>query len=195
VKGINITISIGINIINVILKLIIIKLVESMREDTKSEQMNSIKVAVFLAQFFNTGLLLLLSCANLSETNIPLLKGFFKGPYTDFNSAWFKEIGPLIITTMVIGMFMPVIEFLINYSLKTVLRCLDRKFKSDQYVSQKKSIQLYIDTYAGPDYLIHYRFSSIMNTVFVCLMFGTALPMLFPIGLLSFIILYISERV
>lgn len=194
VKGINISISMGIVIINVLLKFIIIKLVEVVRQDTKSKQMNSIKIAVFLSQFFNTGLLLLLSVSNLSEHNVPFLSSFFQGPYTDLNSNWFKEISPLIVTTMVISMFMPIIEFLINYSMKTALRCLDRKFKSDYYITQKKNIQLYIDTYSGPDFVIHYRFSQIMNIVFVCMLYGTALPILYPIGLLSLIILHISER-
>ena len=97
-------------------------------------------MAVFLTQFFNTGFLLLLSAANLSESNIPLLQGLFRGPYTDFNNDWFRNVAPVIVKTMLIGAFMPVIEFLINFSMKTTFRCLDRKFKSDSYVSQKKSI-------------------------------------------------------
>ena len=42
--------------------------------------------------------------------------------------------------------------------------------------------------------MIHYRYSSIMNTVFVCLMYGTALPILYPIGLLAFVVLFSVER-
>jgi hypothetical protein len=51
-----------------------------------------------------------------------------------------------------------------------------------------------VDTYSGPEYTIHYRYSSIMNMVFVCTMFGTALPILYPIALLAMIIQYIVER-
>ena len=187
-------ITVGINIINVILKLIIVKLVEFLAQDSKSAQLNSIKVFVFIAQFFNTGLLLLLSAANLKETNIPLIKSFFKGPYADFNSDWFRNVGPLIVQTMFIAAFMPIIEFLINYSMKTVFRLIDRRFTRDSFVSSKKSIQLYIDTYAGPDYMIHQRYSTILNTIFVCMLFGTALPLLFPISLLTLCVLYVSER-
>jgi hypothetical protein len=53
----------------------------------------------------------------------------------------------------------------------------------------------YVEIYSGPEYSIHYRFSSILNTVFVTAMYGTALPILFPIGLMAFVILYVWERV
>lgn len=86
VKGINLGISVGINVINIILKMILIKLVEIIRHDTKSKQMNAIKIGVFLTQFFNTGFLLVLATSNMSETNIPLLKSLFRGPYTDMTS-------------------------------------------------------------------------------------------------------------
>ena len=88
--------------------------------------MRSIKVGIFLTLFFNTGILLMISGANFSETSVPLLKGIFNGPYTDFNYAWFKEVGPLIVKTMLIGAFMPIIEFLIGWSLLNVMRIMDR---------------------------------------------------------------------
>lgn len=61
-------------------------------------------------------------------------------------------------------------------------------------MSKKQSIQLYINTYTGPEFLIHYRYSSIMNIFFVCLLYGTALPILYPIALLSMCVLYVAER-
>ena len=42
--------------------------------------------------------------------------------------------------------------------------------------------------------MIHFRYSTIMNIVFVTFMFGTAIPILYPIALLSFTVLYIMER-
>jgi hypothetical protein len=58
--------------VNLILKKVIIKLIEWIAEDTYSQQLSSITNGVFYAQFFNTGLLLLLVNANLTEhTLIP----------------------------------------------------------------------------------------------------------------------------
>jgi len=95
---------------------------------------------------------------------------------------------------MIISSIFPVLEFAGFYGLKTFFRLLDRSFTSDSYKSKKKSINQYIDTYAGPEYQIHFRFSAIMNTCFVCFTYGAALPILFPIALLAFVVLYITER-
>lgn len=90
---------------------------------------------------------------------------------------------------------MPVVEFSMNYGLKFGLRLLDRSFKSDKFLSKKKSIQLYVDMYSGPEYMIHLRFSTIMNMIFVCFVYGTALPILYPIAMWAFFVLFSLERV
>ena len=53
--------------VNLILKTVIIKLITWIGEDTVSEQLSSITNGVFYAQFFNTGILLLLVNANMTE--------------------------------------------------------------------------------------------------------------------------------
>lgn len=90
---------------------------------------------------------------------------------------------------------MPVVEFGAMWGLRNGLRLLDRSFSRDYYKSKKKSIQLYVDVYSGPEYMIHLRFSTIMNLTFVCFMYGTALPLLYPIALWSFFVLYTLERI
>jgi hypothetical protein len=42
--------------------------------------------------------------------------------------------------------------------------------------------------------MIHFRFSSIMNITFVTLTYGTALPILFPIALWSYLVLFTLEK-
>ena len=66
-KGLGTSISFIIIAINVALKTIIIKLIESIKQDTYSERLASITNGVFIAQFFNTGFLLLLVNANVTE--------------------------------------------------------------------------------------------------------------------------------
>lgn len=51
-----------------------------------------------------------------------------------------------------------------------------------------------MDLYSGPEYLIHFRYSSMLNVIFVTFMYGMALPVLFPIAFLFFVILYVQER-
>ena len=56
-------------VVNTILRIVIIKLITWIKEDTYSAQLASITNGVFLAQFFNTGFLLTLVNANMSEYN------------------------------------------------------------------------------------------------------------------------------
>lgn len=45
------------------------------------------------------------------------------------------------------------------------------------------------------DYIIHFKYSSVMNTVYVTLMYGIGLPILFPISAFSLFNLWVSERI
>lgn len=48
--------------------------------------------------------------------------------------------------------------------------------------------------HSGPDYLIHFRYSSLLNTTYVTMMYGLGLPVLFPIAALAYFIFYVVER-
>ena len=105
---------------------------------------------MFVAQFFNTGLALLLACANFTETNIPILNTVFDGLYTDLHADWFTDIGKTVVQTMLINAFMPPIEFAIGAGTKWIKKQIDQNYKKDDYLSKQKSINLYVDLYAGP---------------------------------------------
>lgn len=51
-----------------------------------------------------------------------------------------------------------------------------------------------MDTYSGPVYYMHYKYSSIMTIVFITFMYGFGIPILFPIACVSFIVLYLVEK-
>lgn len=95
---------------------------------------------------------------------------------------------------MMISAMFPVIEFCGFFFLRLGFKLLDSSFSRDPYKSKKKSINQYIDLFAGPEYAIHFRYSAIMNTIFVTFMYGTGLPILYPIALFAFLVLYVQER-
>lgn len=51
-----------------------------------------------------------------------------------------------------------------------------------------------MDIWQGPMYEMHFKYAIIMNSVFITMMFGVALPKLFPICVVTLGILYISEK-
>ena len=65
--AINSSISFVIIAINIVLKIIVVKLLTWVKEDTKSQMLASNTNGVFIVLFLNTGLLLLVANANLTE--------------------------------------------------------------------------------------------------------------------------------
>jgi len=82
-KAIGSMMSFLIVVINTILRLILITLIKWIGEDTHSKQIKTITNGVFVTQFFNTAILLLMVNANVAEVGLPLAS-IFAGPFYDF---------------------------------------------------------------------------------------------------------------
>jgi len=41
---------------------------------------------------------------------------------------------------------------------------------------------------------MHFKYAAIMNIVYITLMFGIGLPILYPLAVLALVILYVSEK-
>ena len=65
-------------------RMIIEETVEKIGLGDKNKQSWVIMVIVFLFQFFNTTILLVLNNANFKQQNIPILSTFFQGKYADY---------------------------------------------------------------------------------------------------------------
>lgn len=156
--------------------------------------MKYITRAVFIAQFFNTGLLLMIVNADFSKLGIPFISKFLRGNDPDFNQRFFIQVGDAVVGAMKVNMYMPAIEAIGQAVVRELKRLLDRKFTSDVFKTSKKSISAYVDLYAGPNYSLHFKYSSVLNIVFVTMMFGVAMPILYPIACLSLWTLYMVEK-
>lgn len=100
-------------VINTILRMVIIKLIVWIKEDTYSAQLASITNGVFLAQFFNTGFLLTLVNANMEEFNWFPAKYITAGQYHDYMPAWYADVGQKITQTLLIQAIMPYIMLVV----------------------------------------------------------------------------------
>ena len=178
--------------INFVLRTVCIIVVKWIGYGTETEQLTVTTTVTFLVQFFNTAILLLLVGANLSEQ--PITFWLDGGQFSDFNTAWFRSIGNTIVSTMYINAFFPVLEALAYWGLRLLFRIMDRGCSCDKYKTKRTSIQGYLDTYTGPIYLMHYKYSAMLNIIFVTMMYGLGMPILFPIAMLSFVILYFQEK-
>ncbi len=48
--------------------------------------------------------------------------------------------------------------------------------------------------YGGPIYYMHFKYSSIMTITFITFIYGFGMPILFPIACVSFLVLYMVEK-
>lgn len=102
---------------------------------------------------------------------------------------------------MLYNVFWPIIEFIMWYMMRFIYRLMDNPCfylcccnKTYKFDTKTKSIPQYLEIYSGPAYLIHYKYSSLINIVFITFMFGAGLPILFPIAYASFFVFYVVER-
>ena len=74
-----------------------------MKLKTVSGECNVSMVTVYVLTFFNTAVLLLMLCANFSESKIGILKDLLSvGKRSDWDTAWYQLVGPTLIQTMLI---------------------------------------------------------------------------------------------
>jgi hypothetical protein len=52
-----------------------------------------------------------------------------------------------------------------------------------------------VDIYSGPEYMIHFKYSGILNIAFVTMMYGVGMPILYLIAASAYFVLYSLERV
>jgi len=56
-------------------------------------------------------------------------------------------------------------------------------------------MQLYKDVHSGADYVIHFKYSAVLNIVYVTCMYGAGMPILFPIAAFNFFNQWMVERI
>ena len=178
---------------------------------TETERLSKTTTVTFIVQYFNSAFLLLMVNANMSEQ--PITFWLTTGTMPDFNSAWFRSVGDIIVLAMEFNIYYPIIEILGYAALRFLFRCLDRGCcycrttiperhpktwkEGDPEVrpnTKSTSIQGYINVWMGPVYFMHFKYSSILTITYITMMYGFGMPVLFPIALASFIVLYLTEK-
>ena len=180
-------------VLNTVIRMACIFIIQKVGCSTESTEMIYTTNVVFVCTFFNTGILPMLCTANL-EHQIPewivIMLGL-KGGSSDFNQNWFTNIGDTIVGSMKFNIYFPTCMEVFWFSTRYLKRFLDKRGSE---TSNSKSLQQYINVWSGPQFYIHYKYSSIMNITFITFMFGAGLPILFVYASLSLLVLYCLEN-
>lgn len=108
--------------------MLIIKLITYIGVDTESEQARLITNGVFVVQFFNTALLLLVVNANLVEQGFPLSALSSGRGLSDFSHLWFSDIGVTLTGAMLFNCYFPIIDFFMWGAIRRTFRFMDQGF-------------------------------------------------------------------
>jgi len=111
----------------------------------------------------------------------------------NFSMYWFSQTGNILIKFMVLNAYVPVVIGLVMGGVRALKRLLDRSCTSDKYKTKAKSLQAFMKIQKGPQFLVHLKYCSVLNCVFLTMMFGFGLPILFPICAMSLLLKYLLE--
>lgn len=96
---------------------------------------------------------------------------------------------------MFIAAIYPYLEIIIFGSIMYLKVALDKSCKCcDKTKTKATTTQQFVNLYAGPEYLMHFKYSSILTQVWVSFMYGLFIPILFPIACLGIFNMYIVEK-
>ena len=179
---------------------------------------------IFVAMFINTGIIVLLVNADAPDLVVIPGLGLFEGDYDDFSPRWcvpypahhtvcdgisrytcgcatvarvalvlclcrrYAAVGAPVVLTMLLNVvsphIMPLFKWLVVQPIRTYFA---RKTASSQ--------ELLNSVYEGPNFSIATRYPIAMNTLFVCMMFSSAMPILYLIGAMSFWSTYWIDKI
>ena len=171
--------------------MVCIMLVDWIGFGTETERLSKTTTITFIVQFFNSAFLMTMASANLSEQ--PLDFGLTGGSFPDFNAMWFRSVGDILVGSMIFNVYYPIIEVGMYWGLRVLFRCIDRGCTLNGR-TRSTSIQGYINLYEGPVYFMHFKYSSILTIVYITFLYGFGMPVLFPIAVCSFCVLYLVEK-
>jgi hypothetical protein len=165
-------------IVNLLLKAILRAFATFERHSSESAKASAIALKMFMAQFLNTAIIVLIVNASLNLNRVPLVKDLFKGKYQDFEREWYPTVGMAITMTMLINAFVPHLVLCLQmFIIAPIMRFTKRRSIRTQQQMDK--------LFAGPAFDISVRYPMVLNSVFVTMIFSGGSPVLLFIAALT----------
>jgi len=191
----------GVVMINLLLKTILRYFAKLERHHRISGKDSSVAIKVFLAQFVNTALIVLIVNGNLRDFGIEFDKegllgslSLFTGEFGDFTMKWYTKVGSQLCLTMVINIMFPLLQSLQGFVVSRVKQCFDRKCTPNPTVTKQRTLAKYVKLYTGPKFLLAEQYAMLLNTCFICLFFGSGMPILYVVGFLTYTFTYWVDK-
>lgn len=178
-------------LVNNLLKVVIKRLTLFEKHHSLTRMQESVTVKLFVGLFLNTGVVLLVVNMQLPRYAADL-SGFtiaFDGLYGDFVFEWFAKVGVPIILTMLLNTVNPHVWPLLKVWWRRMRRegcCAPRRADSQS---------VWNDRFAGDSFELAERYAVLLNTLFVTLLYSGGMPLLLPIGAITFALTYWFDKI
>lgn len=152
-------------------------------------------VRVFLLKFVNTGCLVLLYGQKWLQR---LVRISFEDA-SEFNVAWYATGGTSLMIVMILNIVSPHVGAFVGYfKHKAKIRRLEKSLTVDKETNDKHRVwytqEDLNDYYRGPPFRIHYRYSQVLVTIYICWMYAVSMPIMPLLGAVSCFISYWVDK-
>ena len=117
--------------------------------------------------------------------------------FTDFSTLFYALMGDIFILVLLFNLFLQLlfeVFILLIAKLKKVIDNCGMTFKGKKYKTRCESINQYMRVHGGKTFHRHWRYSQVLVLVYMTMLFGAAIPILFPVTAFSLFI-YFHEQI
>ena len=174
-------------VLNLLLKPLLVFLVRFEKHHSASGEQMSVMLKLFMAQFFNTAILLVVLNgsfpwlrAQLEGTPVEGL--LFQGELEDFVPEWYNEVGYALVISMVAT---PA-----SQRIFSIIRLF--RFKIGKFFASRNAVtqdQLN-KAFEGMEFNLAINYGELLNILFVTLTFSPGLPILVPLTSFAYMVRY-----
>lgn len=160
------------------------------RRTTVTEVTRSQLWKLFLSQFVNTGLLIILVNARIQERPQALFFLRFlsigEGSYQDINAQWYTAVGATLVVTIFMEIFTTTVPpLLMACSTPLIACCLSRGKATQEALNE---------VYELPQWNLASRLAQSLNIIFCVVMYAGGMPILYLLGVLYCLVAYWMDR-
>eukprot|EP00347_Sterkiella_histriomuscorum_P010278 403376914 len=190
-------VALQISVINIVINKIIRYVSQFEMNHIKSSQMVTSMQKMFMVSFFNTGVVIFIVNVNLELPRIPLFP-FFTGDYKEFSVEWYRIVGSTISFTMLLNIITPHFANLMALIGTKMKKCRLQKLLTDKLSKiQVEKVSAEQKEIANSDgqFVIEFRYSQFLSTLFIIMMYSPGLPLLYVIAFFQLFVQYWFDKI
>lgn len=154
----------------------------------------SMTYKLFFVQFTNAGLLIILMNGYIRDFNSDSSISFLNGKYNNFTIDWYDNVGKSLIGTMILYMFGIHSLNILLYLYQLFKRWQDKHFTNDVRLTYQVSQEQLNKLYIGLEFNIEIKYASMLTICYICVMYGSTMPIMYLIGSVSLLIFYLFDK-